>query len=99
MKKIIMCMFTLIIGVCFTATGLSQEKTEAVAAKPAVAADTSSVPEKAQTKKTTAKKTTKKKTTKKKQKASSKKSVTKKASSKPAEKPVDQPQQAEPAKN
>lgn len=98
MKKICIFVFALIIGVCFVATGFSQEKPEAAPAKPAVAADTPTAPEKAQTKKAPAKKATKKKPAKKKQKPAAKKPAEKPAAQ-PAEKPAEPPKPAEPAKN
>jgi Skp family chaperone for outer membrane proteins len=98
MKKFCILVFALVIGVCFAATGFSQEKPEAAPVKPAVAADTPAAPEKAQAKKTPVKKKTKKKPAKKQQKPAAKKPA-EKPEAKPVEKPAEPAKPTEPAKN
>jgi hypothetical protein len=98
MKKIFVFALALMISICFSATGYSQDKPEAVPAKPAVAADSPAAPEKTQVKKTPAKKTTKKKPAKKKKKPAAKKPVEKPAAN-PAEKSAEPAKPAEPTKN
>jgi hypothetical protein len=92
MKKAVIYVVALLIGIVFAGTGVTQDKPEAAPAKSAVAGDTTAAPEKAKTKQTKPKKA-KKKTTKK----SAKKAKTQ--AKKPVEKPSEPAKAEEPAKN